>query len=145
MLKIYDASHPDDPKSSMLWKPPNHSLSLLKDYFAMHPELRRRLRVSMHQNISKWSWNSRTILHRMQRVLDTFLAYYGWRSNIFLSVRAVYGDDSGSEPFKISVSSVGFFWGKYDESRRKLAALEWVLMALFRYADELGLGRPKFW
>jgi hypothetical protein len=145
MLNIYDASHSDDPKSSLLWKPPNHSLSLLKDYFAMHPELRKRLRISMHQNISKWSWNSRTILHRMQRVLDTFLAYYGWRSNIFLSVRAVYGDDSGSEPFKVSVSSVGFFWGKYDESRRKLAALEWVLMALFRYADELGLGRPKFW
>jgi hypothetical protein len=145
MLKIYEASHPDDLKSRLLWKPPHYSLSLLKDYFDLHPELRTRLRASMHQNISKWSWNSRTILHRMQRVIDTFLAYYGWKSNTFLSVRAVYGDDSGSEPFKVSVSSVGFFWGGYEESRRKLAALEWVLMALFRYADELGLGRPKFW
>jgi len=145
MYKIYTASHPEE-RSSPLWRmPPHDSLSLLKNYLELHPELKRRLRVNMHQNVSKWSWNSRTILHRMQRVIDVFLAYYGWRSTFVLSVRAVYGDDSGSEPFKVHVGSVGFYWGRPFESRQMLDALEWVLMALFRYADELGLGRPKFW
>ena len=145
MLKIYDASHPKNRWSPLWRKPPNDSLFLLKSYFELHPELKRRLRVSIHQNTSKWSWSSRTILHRMQRVIDVFLAYYGWRSTYVLSVSAVYGDNSGSEPFKVKVETIGFFWGDFDESSRKLEALEWVLMALFRYADELGLGRPKFW
>jgi len=145
MVKIYAASHPKEYGSPLWRKPPNDSLFLLRSYFDLHPDLRRQLRVSMHQNTSKWSWSSRTILHRMQRVIDVFLAYYGWRSTFVLSVRAVNENDASSEPFKVKVEKLGSFWGAYEESSRKTEALEWVLMALFRYADELGLGRPKFW
>ena len=80
----------------------------------------------------------------MQRVIDTFLAYYGWKSNVYLSAKAVLAEGA-AEPFQISVSTIGFFLGDVDESRRKTDALEWVLTALFRYAEDLGLGRPRFW
>jgi hypothetical protein len=144
MLKIYEASHPEDRQNPWRWMPPYGSLSLLKDYFDLHPILRRRLHASLHHNTSKWSWNSRTILHRMQRVIDTFLAYYGWKSNVYLSAKAVLAEGA-AEPFQVSVGTIGFFWGEPDESRIKTDALEWVLTALFRYAEDLGLGRPRFW
>ena len=144
IVKIYEVSHPEDHQSPWRWMPPYGSLSLLKDYFDLHPVLRKRLHASLHQNTSKWSWNSRTILHRMQRVIDTFLAYYGWKSNVYLSAKAVLAEGA-AEPFQISVTTIGFFLGDVDESRRKTDALEWVLTALFRYAEDLGLGRPRFW
>jgi hypothetical protein len=144
MLKIYEASHPEDNQSPLRWMPPHGSLSLLKDYFDLHPTLRRRLHASLHHNTSKWSWNSRTILHRMQRVINTFLAYYGWKSNAYLSAKAVLAEGA-AEPFQVSVGTIGFFWGGPDESRRKTDALQWVLTALFQHAEELGLGRPRFW
>lgn len=142
MLFIYKASHPDDRRSVLWLLPPYDSVYLLKEFLNMHPGLKQRLRTSLHYNTSKWSWSGRTILHRMQHTINTFLGYFGWRNSYSFSARAVYGE---ADSFDVQIASSPNFFGGLQESTQTKESFAWVLRQLFERAGELGLGRPKFW
>jgi hypothetical protein len=87
------------------------------------------------------------VIHRMQQVVNQFMAFHGWTTNGLLRVDAVYGNWSGVGPFGIKAERIGLwgFGGNYVDGRRPMEALCWVLWALFEYAEDIGLGRPEFW
>ena len=139
---IYMASHPRDPRSNLWMLPPDDSVFLLKEFLNMHPDLKQQLRTSLHYTTSKWSWSGRTIIHRMQHTIDTFLKFFGWRNSNTFSARAVYGE---AHSFDVEINSSTRFFGEYPENTETTEAFAWVLRQLFERAGELGLGRPKFW
>jgi hypothetical protein len=113
----------------------------------MHQAFLKKLQKSIHYGKGRIRWNTTTVIHRMQQVINTFLTYHGWQSNGPLRVAAVAGEWDGLGPFGIHVKKVGLWHFSDDEKLEKklCPALTWVLWALFEYADELGLGKPEFW
>jgi hypothetical protein len=120
------------------------SIYLLREYINMHPELLTRLRQSIHFNKTKMVWTQQNILHRMNAVIRTFLGYHGWRSSEVMKIYAtIVGEGRGDYQVKCAwVNMPPQFSG---QSREIEKALEWVLWALFEYAEDLGLGKPEFW
>src|SRR5258708_23042610 len=99
----------------------------------------------MHYGHSRTHWSYTTILHRMQRVIDTFLIYFQWGDSSTLSARATLVEGERQGPFQVQVNSAGETLGKWEMSLARTNALAWVLLALFEYADKIGLGRPEYW
>ena len=144
MVFIYSASHPE--KFDIIQTlPPYESVYLLKSYLELHPDLQDKVRAAMHYGHSRIHWNQTTILHRMQRVIDTFLAHFQWGDSSALSARSSLEGEMTKGPFKVHVSSIGHALGDWNTSRARTQALAWVLWALFEYADQIGLGRPQYW
>jgi len=81
---IYSASNSDHSYSTDL---PHESVYLLKRYLEMHPMLTERLRKILHQGKGHIRWNYITIVHRMQMIINCFLAYHGWQSGNSLKVK----------------------------------------------------------
>ena len=140
---IYSASNSDYSISSTL---PRKSIYLLKRYLEMHPTLKKRLGSALHQGKGRIRWNYTTIVHRMQEVINRFLAYHGWQSGGPVQVKAVSDGWEGPGNFGVSANIQLKFNNQHEWQEFFIhRALAWVLWALFEYADELGLGRPEFW
>jgi hypothetical protein len=143
VYSIYMASNFDYGLCATL---PRKSIYLLKRYLEMHPTLKKRLGSVMHQGKGRNRWNYITIVHRMQEVINRFLAYHGWQSGGPVQVKAVSDGWEGPGNFGV-IANIQL---KFDKQHEKQAycihrAMAWVLWALFEYAEELGLGRPEFW
>jgi hypothetical protein len=120
------------------------SIYLLREYLNMHPDLLTRLRQAVHFNKTKMVWTQQNILHRMNIVIRTFLSYHGWRPSEVIKIYSTIAGE-GRGDYKVSCS-----WNntpdEYIQQYRQIErALEWVLSALFEYAEDLGLGKPEFW
>lgn len=158
MRIIYAASHDREmlsPGMQASW--PVGSLYLLRHYLKMHPGLREQVERRMRTQMQSMRWNTTTILHRMQTVVDTFLAYHGYRSDGPL---LAWADTPGWETEEVRTLRVrvrirnreillpddgSALVPTVDEVRRTERALAWVLTALFRHAPDLGLKPPPFW
>ena len=69
-------------------QPPDELIYLLKVYLEIYSDLRNKLRFAMHHANSRMLWSKNTILHRMQRVVDTFLIHFGWGQSQTLKVES---------------------------------------------------------
>ncbi len=144
---IYSASHKETRNFWEAVSLPHASIYLLRRYIEMHPRLLGKLQKTIHYGQGRIRWNTTTVIHRMQQVVNQFLAYHGWKTNGPLRVEAVTGNWGGTGPFGIQVGKSGP-WRLSDDSNYEneiFQALTWLLWALFEYAEELGLGRPEFW
>lgn len=142
---IYEAAHGMEHNTfDEVASVPLVSIYLLREYLNLHPELLTRLRQSIHFNKTKVVWTQQNILHRMRIVIRTFLAYHGWRSSGVIKIYpTIDGDGRGDY-------TVNCVWHSIPNRFRRrnsdiTDALQWVLWALFEYAEDLGLGRPEFW
>jgi hypothetical protein len=144
---IYSASYQETQDLLKAVSLPIGSIYLLRRYLEMHPSLLKKLQRTMHHGKGRIHWNTAMVIHRMQQVVNQFVAYHGWTTNGLLRVEAVYGNWSGVGPFGIKAEKVGFWEGgnNYSENWRAIESLCWVLWALFEYAEDIGLGRPEFW
>ncbi len=154
---IYAASHDPETLSPLQQAAyPWGSLYLLRHYLHMHPGLRDLLNRQLHAGLPHMRWNTTVILHRMQTVIDAFLAYHGFRSDGPL---LAYADTSpwdrpGVRTFRAYVrlrdprllaTGTPAIMPTRDLVAFTERALAWVLTALFRYAPDLGLKAPPFW
>ena len=141
-ILIYRASLPEEDDVSSEIAPRHASIYLLKRYLEMHPTLVRDLRKAIHSGRGRMYWSPKTILHRMQITIDTFLAYYGWQSGGRIKVTATTEHRLGITQFGVEVEANDLF--AYS-SYRQTHSLAWMLWALFEHAAQLGLGKPEFW
>lgn len=155
MASIYSASYDESLSEIELAAYPWASLFLLKQYLHLHPVLRKRIDERLRAGTQRMSWNTTIILHRMQTVVELFLAYHGWRSDggllayaetppwntpaprsfqVFVKIRhaAVLVTDDGLLPHR-------------DDLKLAEESLAWVLAALFRYSPDLGFKAAPFW
>jgi hypothetical protein len=146
-LVIHSASRPDPDDIYTQIAPQHTSIYLLKRYLEMRPDLVRDLRKAIHSGRGRMYWSPKTILHRMQMTINTFLAYYGWQSGGRIKVMASMEHNQGATQFGVKVEATNMFlYGSdHQKNRDTERALAWVLWALFEYAAELGLGKPEFW
>jgi hypothetical protein len=120
------------------------SIYLLREYLNLHPDLLTRLRQAVHFNKTKMVWTQQNILHRMNIVIRTFLSYHGWRSSEVIKVYSTI-EGEGRGDYKVNCVWKNIPEHYEDQSKEIERALEWVLLALFEYAEDLGLGKPEFW
>lgn len=153
---IYAASHDFSRPALELASLPHASLYLLEQYLKMHPALLERLQKVLHFGRGTLRWNSTTILHRMQVVINAFLAYHGWRSDggLLAYPSIADWDEAGPRTFAVNVilrdpELLMLPDENVVPSQVEIIscedALAWILWALFNYAPELGLGRVEFW
>lgn len=155
MQIIYLASHGYNnsimDRASVPWA----SLYLLRHYLMMHPDLLEMLQKNMQRGGTSLRWNPTTILHRMQVVIDAFMAYHGWNSRGVLhafSTIANYIDEFKTFGVKVQISNSevlmvtpdGIIPGK-NETDLAEESLAWVLFALFAYSPYLKIPAPAFW
>jgi hypothetical protein len=155
MLVLYTASHNDLANPSTGARTPAVSLFLLKKYLELHPRLRDALNKAITRGNSSVRWNQGTILHRMQSIANLFLQYHNLRPTRDFVVRpiAAQWNANATQNFSFRVSLAPEMIIPPEEelmpSRDQVewaeVALEWVLLSLFEYADELELKHPAFW
>ncbi len=155
MQIIYAASH--DGQTSLLEQAsmPWASLYLLERYLEMHPQLRKALNQAINRGGTAMRWNTTTMMHRMQVVIDVFLNYHGWRCNGPLKVfSAVSWENDEPHAFGVTVriSNRELLMTERDmlvptenQKRAMEQALAWVLYALFAYAQHIHLTIAPFW
>lgn len=142
---IYEAAHGDNHYTyDEVAAVPVISIYLLREYLNLHPDLLTRLRQAVHFNKTKMVWTQQNILHRMNIVIRTFLSYHGWRSSEVIKVYATIAGE-GRGDYKVNCTWNHTPKRYIDQYREVERALEWVLWALFEYAEDLGLGKPEFW
>jgi hypothetical protein len=118
--------------------------------------LKKQLTQSVLRAGQAMRWNTNNILHRVQVVMDRFMAYHGWSNNGGLRFMAGTYDyiNEDNVGFSISVSirepellmqSWQTILPSRDEIKTAEEALSWVLWALFAYAERLGLPTCGFW
>jgi hypothetical protein len=156
MRIIHSASHAPDLPPQVQAGYPWASLFLLKHYLYLHPALRKQINRRMRQSAMQMRWNTTVILHRMQSVVDDFLAYHGWRSDGPL---LAYADTSPWQQAAVRTFGVHVqiraaeilmppgeqivpYAAVVAQSEQALA---WVLTAIFRHAPDLGIKSPLFW
>ena len=156
MRTIYLASH--DPFAPALQRSgmPHESLYLLHHYLKMNPGLLELVEQTIQVDARRIHWNQSTALHRMQVVVDAFLAYHGWQSNGPLLAYPYTPDYQAHGPRRLSVmveitnpeilinDETGAAPGK-QEIQFLEKSLAWVLTALFAETHHLGLRKPPFW
>jgi hypothetical protein len=154
---IYAASHTTAQSPLDRATLPYASLYLLKYYLDTKPKLGGRLRSALYRGSPRTNWNTTLVLHRMQVVINEFLAYHGWSSNGWLRAESVVTDRDHHETnvFGVAVrlESPELLMGagesgvvpSKDEVRQTERALAWVLWALFAHAPRIGFGTPSFW
>jgi hypothetical protein len=155
MRLIYAASHDPHLPSLAQAALPYASLYLLSQYLRLRG-IDKVMHVALNKGRQTLRWNPTTIQHRMQTVIDKFLALHGWRSSGPLNVYASTADwnSSSSHTFQVIVqirdpqillSPGDMLLPGRDEIIKTEQALTWVLLALFTYSQELNLGNPEFW
>lgn len=155
MASIYSASHDESLSEIEQAAYPWASLFLLKQYLHLHPILRKRLDERLRAGTQRMSWNTTIILHRMQTIVDLFLAYHGWRSDGALLAYAETPpwNTPASRNFQVfvKVRHAGIFLAgdgllpSRDDLKLAEESLAWVLVALFRYSPDLGFKAAPFW
>jgi hypothetical protein len=123
---------------------PMVSIYLLREYLNKHPDLRKSLNQAIHFNQAKVVWSQNNVLHRMGIVIRRFLSYHGIRPSIAMKAYAAIDEESKGYTVKCEVRKE-LLAGDEQETWRIEQAMAWVLLALFEYAQDLGLGRPDFW
>jgi hypothetical protein len=112
----------------------------------MNPDLRTKLKQAIHANRGKMVMNQVNILHRMNLIIRTFLRYFGWSGRGDIRACATTDERTFGDTYYINVIvSQYYFHGDGKRWESACCALEWMLWALFEYADDLELGRPEFW
>jgi hypothetical protein len=141
-IDIYDASH----AKSNYWALagiPYASINMLKILLEKREDLLKKLNKCMNQG--RHGESPVVVVHHMQGVIDCFLNYYAWESGSILRAEAI-NRGYESHPFGIVVNtyvapSPGDGWENKSEID---VALAWVLSALFKYAEQIGLDKPRF-
>jgi hypothetical protein len=139
---IYKASH----ATSNYWAfagIPYASIHMLKVLFEKREDLLERLNNCMNQG--RHGESPLLVVQHMQNVIDSFLNYYAWESGSILSAEAINRGYEG-HPFGVVVNAYvaphpGDGWENKSEVN---VALAWVLSALFKYAEQIGLDKPRF-
>ncbi|RME49604.1 MAG: hypothetical protein D6791_00380 [Chloroflexi bacterium] len=132
------------------------AIYLLRQYLRGHPVLHQQLRRAIRRGNRNMRWNVSTILHHMQVVVNTFLAYHGYRPDGPLQVYTCLASWDSPQPrtFDVAVkihswlllsSPVGDDTPLKDRIQRAEEALRWVLLSLFQYAHFLDLPLPGYW
>ena len=135
---------------------PQASITMLREYLAMRPDLRQQLNKIIAQGEYSMRWNTGNILHRMQVVIDEFLAYFDLRSGGMLRAYPVPPSYDGCGPrtfnVVVEIRDTAFLLGgddlvEPDNEAVSMArkALSWVLEALFKYPEKIGVRRQVFW
>jgi hypothetical protein len=147
---IYIASHNQRGTALERAAFPNASLYLLQQYLLMRPGLLDILNTTMAKGGRSVHWNATTILHRIQSVIDAFLAYHGFRSTGTLKAFSQVVDWNAELPksFYVQVkittpelltTDPENYYPRKDDVRQAEEALSWVLRALFIHAKKIGL------
>jgi hypothetical protein len=139
---IYKASH----ATSNYWAfagIPYASIHMLKILFEKREDLLERLNNCMNQG--RHGESPLLVVQHMQNVIDCFLNYYAWESGSILSAEAINRGYEGHS-FGVVVNALvapnpGDGWENKSEVN---VALAWVLSALFKYAEQIGLDKPRF-
>jgi len=142
--EIYEAHYPHRSKVDEVAGVPMVSIYLLREYLNKHPDLRKSLNQAIHFNQAKVVWSQNNVLHRMGIVIRRFLSYHGIRPSIAMKAYAAIDEESKGYTVKCEVRKE-LLAGDEQETWRIEQAMAWVLLALFEYAQDLGLGRPDFW
>ena len=156
MQAIYSASHDDSLTPLQKAAYPRASLFLLKNYLFLHRSMRDKIAKRIRANAANQRWNTTIILHRMQTVVDSFLAYHGFRSDgpLLAYVDTAPWDTAATRSFRalvkirhaeIVMPDSETIYPSREEIKRYEKALAWVFTALFRYAPDLGFKAPPFW
>jgi hypothetical protein len=145
-VAVFKASFGDKPaeaeyKSGV----PVHSLFLYKEFLNMNPELRTKLKQVIHANRGRLVMNQANILHRMNIILRAFLRNFGWSNKGTLKACASQEKQTFGDSYYVLVSIAPGYYDDQHDHELASCAMEWMLWALFEYADELELGRPEFW
>lgn len=116
---------------------------MLKILLEKREDLLERLNKCMNQG--RHGESPVLVVQHMQGVIDCFLNTYGWESGSILSAEAINRGYEG-HPFGIVVNAfVASRPGEGWESKSEIeVALAWVLWALFKYAEQIGLDKPRF-
>jgi len=148
-LMIFEASYADMGNLPNL-ATPHAAVTLLGRYLAAQPGLVVALRQAIHPQRARMAWNNTTILHAMQRVLNTFMLYHGWSNTGPL--RAVAAISTGWEEYmtgpyvvQVHIAFSILTINLIQYAPRLRASLAWMLWALFEYAEVLSLGKPEYW
>lgn len=153
---IYAASHAEGLSPLAQATYPWASLFLLRHYLHLHPVLRTQIERRLRASATTMRWNTTVILHRMQGIVDLFLAYHGWRSDgpLLVFAETPPWNQEAARTFRITarirhreilVASGDNILPRVADVRTAEHALAWVLTALFRYAPDLGFKAPPFW
>ncbi len=156
MQTIYSASHDSSLPPLRQAAYPWASLFLFKHYLIQHRPLRDKIAKRIRANAAKQSWNTTIILHRMQTVVDIFLAYHGFRSDgpLLAYVDTAPWDSADTRTFRalvkirhaeILIPPAESIYPTRQEIAQCEQALAWLFTALFRYAPDLGFKAPLFW
>jgi hypothetical protein len=138
---IYEGSHRKDRYRYI----PIISVRLLGTYLGRHEELRVQLTKALHFNGNRISWVPTNVLNRMRLVFKTFLVYHGWSMrNSIMEVYPYTNPDRNSE-YSVKVHLYRLPNEMLIRNENYEEALAWVLLALFEYGQEIGIGRPAFW
>lgn len=121
----------------------------------MHVALRDALNVELARG-GGMTWNAGTIKHRMQKVVDVFLAYHGLRPDgpLLVCADGAAWDERTTRQFfvRVTIRTPELLLGDVDgvvPPKREIElaerALAWVLWTLFANGEEIGLKRPPYW
>jgi hypothetical protein len=155
MTMIFLAGH--SPVASVLTRAglPRASWWFLGEYLRMHLPLRDALNVELTRG-GGMTWNAGTIKHRMQKVVDVFLAYHGLRPDgpLLACADGAAWDEHTTRQFfvRVTIRTPELLLGDVDgvvppkrEVELAERALAWVLWTLFANGEEIGLKRPPYW
>ncbi len=139
---IYNASYSKSNYWAMVGIP-YASIHMLKILFEKREDLLEQLNKCMNQG--RHGESPILVVHHMQGVIDCFLNYYAWESGSILKAEAINRGYEG-HPFGVVVNAFvapprGDGWENKSEIE---VALAWVLSALFKYAEQIGLDKPRF-
>ncbi|MBN1934386.1 MAG: hypothetical protein JW934_06960 [Anaerolineae bacterium] len=155
MKVIYLASNDPEAPAFEIACHPYASLYLLRKYLEMHPMLRAAISKALARGGSSLRLTTSLVQHRMQVVIDLFLRYHGWQSSWSFRVAAamIWHEEYHSNSFGVSVhihpavltgNRMPIVPGR-EEIELAERALAWVLLALFKYSQDIGLKQPVFW
>ena len=134
---------------------PRASWWFLREYLRTHLSLRAALDSELTRG-GGMTWNASTIKHRMQKVVDVFLAYHGFRSDgpLFACADGADWSSQTTRQFfvRVAIRAPELLVGDGDglmptpqEVQIAEQALAWVLWTLFANGEEIGLKRPPYW
>ena len=155
MTMIFLAGHSSTASVSARAGLPRASWWFLGEYLRMHVALRDALNVELTRG-GGMTWNAGTIKHRMQKVVEVFLAYHGFRSDgpLLACADGAAWDEKTTRQFfvRVTIRTPELLLGDADgvvpptrEVELAERALAWVLWTLFANGEEIGLKRPPYW
>jgi len=151
-LPSHDSNAPLFDQAAIPWR----SLILEKHYLKLHPQLKEKLSKTAVHGGATMRWNPTTMLHRMQVMIDKFLAYHGWRNNgplkVWAGITDTHRDDTNVFGVVVQIRNREILMlpgqtilPSQEEVDTAQKALAFMLFAIFAYADELDLAGTGFW